>query len=173
MNTFLILFSSLVLSFFNPPTKADLAPNPQAVSTYYLIRHAEKNSSEMAGDPELTEKGRQRAENWAKIFMDVDFDAVYSTDFKRTRQTAAPTAKLKGLEVKIYDPRSLYDVNFQKETKGKTVLVVGHSNTTPQFANAILNKPKYQNIDESENGALFIVEVFEDGNTTSKVLYIN
>lgn len=173
MNTFLILFSSIVFSLFSNPKAGDIHPSPEAVTTYYLIRHAEKNSENMEGNPDLTEKGLQRAENWAKIFKDIDFDAVYSTDYKRTIKTATPTAKSKGLEVMIYDPRNLYDETFQKATKEKTVLVVGHSNTTPKFANTILKKEKYQNLDESEFGALFIVEVFKDGTTTSKVLYIN
>lgn len=173
MNTILIFFSSFVFSLFTHPKQEEIIPNPEAVTTYYLIRHAEKNRSDMKGNPELTEKGIQRAENWAKIFKEVDFDAVYSTDFKRTIQTATPTAKSQNLEVKIYDPRNLYDKYFQKDTEGKTVLVVGHSNTTPQFANAILKESKYQDLDDSEFGALFIVEVFEDGTKTSKVLYIN
>ncbi len=143
------------------------------VTTFYLIRHAEKNQINMEGDPELNEKGLQRAENWAKVFKDVDFDAVYSTNYKRTIKTATPTAKTQNLEVKMYDPSNLYDQDFQKATNGKTVLVVGHSNTTPQLANAILNQSKYKDLDETENGALFIVEVFNDGTKTSKVLYIN
>lgn len=172
MNSILIFFATTLFSIFSN-TQQDILPKEHAVSTYYLIRHAEKNRSDMAGDPELTEKGLQRAENWAEVFKDVHFDAVYSTNYRRTIQTATPTANANNLEVQIYDPHKLYSEDFRKVTTGKTVLVVGHSNTTPQFVNAILKESKYSDIDDSENGALFIVEVLEDGTKTSKVLYIN
>lgn len=173
MNSILILFSSIILSVFTHQKQGEINPNPEAVTTYYLIRHAEKNSNDMKGDPGLTESGLQRAKNWAEIFKGIDFDAVYSTDYKRTMQTATPTAKSQNLEIKLYDPRNLYSKDFEQATKGKTVLIVGHSNTTPHLVNAIIQESKYQDLDESEFGALFIVEVLTDGTTTTKVLYIN
>ena len=88
-------------------------------------------------------------------------------------QTAKPLADLNKLEIMKYDASKLFDSNFEKATKGNTVLVVGHSNTTPQFANAILGEKKYEDLDDSENGALFIVQVMEDGTTLSQVIYIN
>ena len=44
-------------------------------------------------------------------------------------------------------------------TQGKTVLVVGHSNTTPQFVNKIIGEEKYPNMDDTDNGSLYIVTV--------------
>ncbi|MDF1516581.1 MAG: histidine phosphatase family protein, partial [Lutibacter sp.] len=89
-------------------------------------------------NPDLNEIGKKRAEYWNTVFKNVAFDEIYSTNFNRTLQTAAPMAKTKNLEVKIYHPESLYNDDFQLKTKGKTVLVVGHSNTTPLFVNKIL-----------------------------------
>ncbi|TVZ28011.1 histidine phosphatase superfamily protein (branch 1) [Gillisia sp. Hel_I_86] len=148
--------------------------NHNEVTTYYLIRHAEKDRSDTTKkDPLLTDQGTERAENWAKVFKDVPFDMVYSTNYHRTKATAQPTASSKDLELNIYDPHKIYDAEFQKETKGKTVLVVGHSNTTPEFANAILKEKKYEHLSDNENGALFIVTVNLDGSASSQVLYIN
>ncbi|WP_373056776.1 histidine phosphatase family protein [Zunongwangia sp. H14] len=143
-------------------------------TTYYLIRHAEKDRSNSANnDPSLNEEGKARAQKWAEVFADVPLDAIYSTDFTRTKQTAKDVAKSKNIEIKTYDHNNLYDENFQEATKGKKVLVVGHSNTTPQFANAILRENKYENLPDDENGALFIVNIDPQGNRTSQVLYIN
>ena len=62
-------------------------------STYYFIRHAEKDRSDKTNkNPELTEKGNKRAENWSIVFENVDFDLIYSTKYNRTIQTAEPTA---------------------------------------------------------------------------------
>ena len=174
MANILTVFFSLILSFSNP-SKEDLKVNQEKnVTTYYLIRHAEKDRSNSGNrNPDLTDKGMARAENWAKVLKDVEFDAVYSTDYNRTIQTATPLAKQNQLEILKYDPTNLWSEDFQKDTKGKTVMVVGHSNTTPQFANAILGQKQYDDIDDSENGALFIIQVQENGSTTSKVIYIN
>lgn len=102
------------------------------VTSYYFIRHAEKIRHDKTNkNPDLTEKGLRRAQNWNTVFGNIDFDIIYSTDYNRTVQTAAPTAKSKGLEIQIYNPRELFSEEFQLDTNGKTVLVVGHSNTIP------------------------------------------
>jgi broad specificity phosphatase PhoE len=56
----------------------------------------------------------------------------------------------------------MYDSIFKKNTKGKTVLVVGHSNTTPVFANTILGQKKYKNMSDNDNASLYIVTVVND-----------
>lgn len=127
-------------------------------TVYYLIRHAEKDRTDKINrNPNLNKKGLDRAKKWATYFTDIELDAIYSTNYNRTLQTATPTANSKKLEIIKYNPRKMYDAVFQKETKGKTVLVVGHSNTTPAFANAILGEKKYTNIDDNDNSKLFII----------------
>ena len=71
--------------------------------------------------------------------------------------TASPTAKSKELEIQLYDPRALYDEEFREATVGKTVLVVGHSNTTPAFVNAILGEDRYEDMDDMDNSSLYVV----------------
>ena len=135
-------------------------------TTYYLIRHADKVvTNKKDRDPDLTKKGYARAEKWAQVLHDIKFDLVYSTNYKRTIETAKPTAKTNNLEINFYDPRKMFDEEFQKNTKGKTVLVVGHSNTTPFFANKILGENKYSEIDESNYTNLYIVTVTKDAKT--------
>ncbi len=174
MAKFLLLFTSLILGCTNASEKMKTEQQDAEVTTIYLIRHAEKDRSQTGNqDPDLTQEGQARAQKWAEVLKDVKFDAVYTTNYKRTRQTAEPLARQNGLEVKIYDANKLYDEEFKKATSGKTIMVVGHSNTTPQFTNAILGETKYRDIDDSENGALFIVQVQPDGSASSQVLYIN
>ena len=141
----------------------------QEVSTYYLVRHAEKDRSDKTNsNPELTDLGHQRALRWSSVFENVTFDAVYSTNYLRTIATAKPTASAKGLEIQFYNPRELYSKDFQQETLGKTVLVVGHSNTTPQFVNAILGINRYADIQDNNNANLYIVTRIKE--ETSSVL---
>jgi 2,3-bisphosphoglycerate-dependent phosphoglycerate mutase len=110
-------------------------------------------------NPNLTEKGVDRAINWSKTFEHINFDYIYSTNYNRTVQTALPTAKRKNLEIRFYDPSDLFNEEFKALTKGKTVLIVGHSNTTPQFANKILATKKYSDIDDRNNSNLYILTI--------------
>jgi phosphohistidine phosphatase SixA len=148
--------------------------NDDSVTTYYFIRHAEKNTIDPANeDPELTEAGKTRAEKWAEIFREIDFDIIYSSEYIRTINTATPIADSQDKEIKYFNTQKLNDQQFQKETRGKTVLVVGHSNLNPEWVNYILKEEKYSNIPEDEYGSLFIVTIHPNGSRTSQVLYIN
>ncbi len=141
---------------------------------YYFIRHAEKDESNPKNrDPHLSEPGRKRAEKWAEVFREVEFDFIFSSDFHRTRETATTIAGSKDKQVEIYDHGNLNDEGFQKKTKGKTVLVVGHTNTNPQFINLLLEEKKFGDIDEKESGSLFIVTISPGGSKTCQLLYIN
>ncbi|MEM7086198.1 MAG: phosphoglycerate mutase family protein [Bacteroidota bacterium] len=138
--------------------KAAEAEAETNVTTYYLIRHAEKDRSDKTDrNPYLMEAGEARAQRWAEYFKEIDLDAVYSTKYNRTIQTATPTAEWHDLEVQFYDAGSLYNRTFQFATKGKNVLVVGHSNTTPTFVNTILGEEKFPWMHDKDNSSLFIV----------------
>ena len=150
-----------------------LASYAQEVTTYYFIRHAEKlRINKQDRNPRLNQDGVKRAEGWKDVFSTVKFDAIYSTDYNRTKLTAEPTAKSQNLSILLYDPRNMYSESFQFNTKGKTILVVGHSNTTNAFANKVLGENKYPQIDDSNNSNLYIVTVI-DGKASSVLLKIN
>ena len=146
----------------------------EEITTYYFIRHAEKDTTETKNeDPDLTEAGLKRSQNWVKTFQDIDFDLIYSSDYKRTVNTAKPIAESKNKEIKFFNTEKLNDKDFQENTKNKTVLVVGHSNLNPEWVNYILGKEKYEDLDEKVYGSLFIVTIHPDGSRTSQVLYFD
>lgn len=131
-------------------------------TTYYFIRHAEKDLSDPSNrNPKLTEQGEKRAQEWMSYFKDKNIQAVYSTNYERTMNTALPTANAAGLLIRNYNPAQLYSEEFQKATKGKSVVVVGHSNTTPYFVNKVLGEDRYTDIDESEYGHIYTVTVVD------------
>jgi len=142
-------------------------------TTYYLIRHAEKERTDKTNkNNDLNDKGKERAKKWANYFKDIHLDAIYSTHYNRTQQTAKPTADSKNLDILSYNPNKLYDAIFKENTTGKTVLVVGHSNTTPMFVNAILKEKKYKWMKDDDNSSLYIVTLRGD-KKTSTVLKID
>ncbi|WP_298756680.1 phosphoglycerate mutase family protein [uncultured Psychroserpens sp.] len=166
--TLLLIVAISLPSFSQEKTKVE-----SETTTYYFIRHAEKDRSDKTNrNPDLTQAGKTRAIHWSKILQHVKFDAVYSTKYNRTMQTAAPTAEKNKVEIQFYDPRALYSEDFATVTKGQTVLVVGHSNTTPAFVNMVLKEKKYEDIDDNNNGNLYIV-IISNGKTIDQVLTIN
>lgn len=162
----LILSTLIATTLFLSCTEHKTPIEKEVTSTYYLIRHAEKDRSDATNkNPNLLQKGSERAIRWSEVFKNVAFDKVYTTNYNRTIQTAAPTAKSKELELSFYNPSALFDESFQKATHGKTVLVVGHSNTTPFFANNILGNGKYQQIDDHNNANLYIITATNNSKT--------
>jgi len=99
-------------------------------------------------------------------------DRIYSTEFHRTQQTVTYTSTNQNLPVEQYDPDQLYTEDFQVQTKGQKVLIVGHSNTTPMFVNAILGEEKYPWMDDSDNAGLYIVTV-EDGRANVLIVKVD
>ena len=131
-----------------------------SITTFYLIRHAEKDRSEGVGnDPELTEAGQNRAERWAKVLGLEPLDAVYSTDYRRTRQTAEPSAQTNELDLQLYDPNAVEPAALIAQHKGQRVLIVGHSNTIPMLANKFLGEERFEWIDDAVNGNLYVVTI--------------
>ena len=139
------------------------------ITQYYFIRHAEKADS--SKNPDLSEKGLERAQEWKALFSDINFDAVYSTDFNRTIQTIQPIVAGNNQLLKIYNPKMIDKELFKKETQGKTILIVGHSNTVPNMVNQIIKENKYVDIAENQFGNLYIITLFEN-QTQSQLLHL-
>lgn len=133
------------------------------LTTFILVRHVEKAKDDPR-DPSLSEEGKVRAQKLAEVLADQPIDVIYSTPFKRTRNTAAPLAEMKGLTVQIYDFRSPnYLQSMMEKHQGGTVLISGHSNTTPMIANLLIGSEKFEQLSEDEYGKIFIVSVAKMG----------
>ncbi len=168
-----ILFTGMTSCKEDKKVEEPALPVETGVSTFYLIRHAEKDRSDSENpDPELTQSGLGRAMHWAEILADAELDAVYSTDYNRTSMTASPTSVKNDIDVQYYDPSTIDIEKFKQDNLNKNVLVVGHSNSTPEFANQLLGEDKYYQMDETDNGSLFIIQIV-NGTATSQRLSFN
>ena len=169
------IYTIILTLIFTFPTFAqeeNIEATPET-TTYYFIRHAEKDRSDSSNkDPNLVQKGVFRAAKWSYVLEHVKFDAVYSTDYNRTKQTAQPTAEKNSVEITHYNPSELNSEDFIENTKGKTVFVVGHSNTTPAFVNLVIGKDKYKDIDDNNNSNLYIVTISSSGGVSDSLLVI-
>lgn len=119
-------------------------PTLGADTLVVVVRHAEKSVDDPR-DPNLSDAGRQRAEALAKVLADAPLTAVYATGYRRTQQTAQPSASRHGVETQILAAGSEGDGDalrerIRKAHAGTTVLVVGHSNTVPAIVSALSGK---------------------------------
>ena len=133
-------------------------------SNIYLIRHAEKVRSDKSDrDPDLNNKGLLRAENWKNYFISKNISRIYSTNYKRTIKTAIPLAENNNLEILIYSSDDIVYETFLKSSEGENTVVVGHSNTIPDFVNNIIKEEHYEQIDDLNNSNLYIVSICNSG----------
>jgi broad specificity phosphatase PhoE len=168
---FLILFLGCFYLIFPEPalltTEAGDSPGTEGITTIILVRHAEKVQDD-SSDPLLTSEGIARAEELAYILKHVELEAVYSTPFNRTKQTVLPIAKQQGLEVKLYpaEKEEEFLKKILKNHPGKTILIVGHSNTITVMANVLLGEDRFDELDEKIYDNLFIAAIDAKGKAT-------
>jgi phosphohistidine phosphatase SixA len=126
-----------------------------SVTTVILVRHAEKAGTQ--GDVPLSAVGEARAKELARVLSGTKLTAIYTTPYKRTRDTAAPVAAAQGLTPIDVAAGKTYPADVvAKIGAGETVLIVGHSNTTPDVLRqlGIADPPP---IADSQHDDLFIV----------------
>ncbi len=120
-------------------TKAPGGASIADATVFVIVRHAEKASNDPK-DPTLSETGHARAQRLAEGLAAQRMTAVYATGYRRTQQTAAPTARTHGLEVQTYDaaiPAADFAAQLRSRHVSGSVLVVGHSNTVAAIASAL------------------------------------
>jgi len=128
-----------------------------------LARHAEKQDGD---DPGLTAGGQARAETLAHVLSRWPVDAIYTSQFRRTRHTAVPLAEGTGVVAEVVDAR---DMDALLETihasEDRAIVVIGHSNTVPAIARA-LGAPGVEDIPEEGYDDLLIVHLPATGQPT-------
>jgi len=144
----------LITIFFLPMLAA--AGEPTFI---YLVRHAEKVDE--SRDPALSEAGEARAVALAAFLEEVEVDALFATEYRRTVDTVAPIGEDRGLEVTVHSARDSAGLAEKLHAmEGKTAVIAGHSNTVPAII-AALGGPTLT-IDHSDYDNLYLV-VLVDG----------
>ena len=133
------------------------ATQPEGSYTLYLVRHSEKRADE-GKDPGLTDAGRYRSEQLALWLQDKGIRKIWSSDYRRSRNTATPLLSTLALELTLYDPGDLPALANKLRESHQNALVVGHSNTTPDLTR-LLCQCVISDMDESEYNLLYVVSV--------------
>lgn len=138
----------------------------EAPTVVILVRHGEKATTP-ANDPGLTEAGAARAQALVKVLAGAKLGAVISTQLTRTRETARPSADAAHLTLETV-PTGPMAAHAQavadavRRHAGRTVLVVGHSNTLAPII-AALGGPELPDLCDSEYSTLFTLVLERSG----------
>ncbi len=144
-------------------TSAAQSPPAPTSSSIFVVRHAEKADPSDPDTP-LSPAGEARAQALAAVLRSKGVRTVFATEFKRTQQTAAPTAKGAGVDVVIINnaDRPQLLERARAVPMGEAVLIVGHSNTVPDIVRE-LSGEEVDGINENEFNNLYEVVIDADG----------
>ncbi len=154
-----LIFSSSLLTGEQPATE------PLVV---FAVRHAEKLDA--SRDPALSPQGAARAGQLADVLRDAQVRHIHSSDYQRTRDTAAPLAAQRELDVRLYNPRDLPALVVELRRVGGRHLVVGHSNTTPKLVELLGGEAGAVIDEESEFDRLYVVTVDAKSKATTLLM---
>lgn len=134
-------------------------------STVIFVRHAEKGATPTAADPDLSDAGKARSGDLAAALANFHLDAVYVTEYRRTRQTADSVAAAQHVVPIVVAPKGgakAYAAAVVAELKelpaGNTALVIGHSNTFATVI-ALLGGPRVPDFCDAEYGSMYLLEL--------------
>ncbi|WP_395613500.1 histidine phosphatase family protein [Allosphingosinicella sp.] len=159
---------ALLLAMLPAATFAQPSTHP-----VYVMRHLNTPAGEP--DPDLLPEGRAAAIALADLMETDQFQgarrpvAIYVSDYKRTRQTAAPLAARLALNVTVYDPRDTAGLLARVRAEAGPVLIVGHSNTVPDIV-AALGGTRPAPLVHEDFGDLWVVE---PGGATTKLRLVH
>lgn len=113
------------------------AGHAQAQQAVFVVRHAEK--ADQSEDAALSDAGKRRALALAELLRSAGVTHVITTEYRRTQETAAPTASARGLTAERVPARDMAALVAKLRAAGPdaVVLVVAHSNTIPPMLTAL------------------------------------
>ena len=141
-------------------------------TTVIVLRHAEKVDE--SRDPQLSAAGEARAAALAEALADAGVSAIITTQFERTRRTAAPLAERLGITpivVAATDGNHARDVAARaRDLAPGTIVIVGHSNTVPAIIRALGGAEVGPMPDEAYDD-LFVLAIDEAGTRVVRAKY--
>lgn len=128
-----------------------------AQDAIFVVRHAER--ADTSADSPLSAAGEARAARLATLLKDAGITQIYTTDRRRTIQTAAPLAAARHLTpaaLKAGDQDALL-ARLHAASAHDRILVVGHSNTVPALLAALGVTPAVTLTDDEYDNLFLVV----------------
>lgn len=131
-------------------------------TTVIVVRHAERELGTI-DDPPLSTAGEQRAQALARMLGDSttspQVDAIFISDTRRSSQSALPLAQRLRLTPETYAARDVDTLvsRIRAAHRGRTTLVIGHSNTVPDIVHRLAPEFRAPAMGENEYDTIYIV----------------
>jgi len=132
-----------------------------AQQTVIFVRHAERADGGAGGaamtgapaDPSLSDAGAARAARLATMLADAGVKGIYTSEYKRTQETAKPIASKLGLAIQVVPSKDAAGLaaKIKAAHARDTVLIIGHSNTIPELVRAF-GGPEIKIADDEYSG---------------------
>ena len=137
----------------------------------FVVRHAERadagspDAKTMGADPPLSPMGKARADRLAAILRVAQVNHIFTTELRRTRETAAPLAAATHLDIVALPTKDVDGLVTRLSAAHGTSLVVGHSNTVPEILKK-LGVPEGVSVSDDDFDDLFVVIKAAGGEVT-------
>jgi 2,3-bisphosphoglycerate-dependent phosphoglycerate mutase len=175
MGRSLLLFVLIIAAFFKLSARHQIGQQAESrkagTTTIFLVRHAEKVTTDPEDqDPDLTATGLQRAQDLKQYLAGTPVDAFFTTPYKRTQRTLAYLAQ--GRPLQFYNAHDFETLRSRvlEGFKGKTVLIVGHSNTLLPIIEAFGAKRPLKQIHDDQYDHLFKLKISPRGKASVQAL---
>lgn len=157
MNQLKKAFRLIIFLLVMAAVSHDTAAQKDSITRVFIIRHAEK-ADDGSKDPPLSEQGKNRAAALAKALSKIPVHSIYSTPYKRTRETVGILSIQSGVPIDSYKPMDMDTVAaLIGNNKGKNLVFAGHSNTVPLILNRLTQSTQYKDLAESEFDNIWIL----------------
>lgn len=155
---------SLIIAIMSAGSMAAHPAESSEETIVFVVRHAEKASDDR--DPVLSEAGTARASALARLLADAGIEKIFTTQYQRTRLTAAPLAQAGRIEADVVEATATHAEDLasriRSSHRGGRLLIVGHSNTVPAILGA-LGVPDPPPLTDADYDRLYIVTLSQDG----------
>lgn len=164
----LIIFLALAV-FQNIAT----AQQEMGVTRIFIVRHAEKETGK---DPLLTAAGNARAGDLMRTLQNEGIRKIYVSQYRRTQNTGDSLRLQLKIDTVHYAAdtvcENLINAIIEHGDFGKTILIIGHSNTIPQIIRkfGVTDYP-YGDIPDNEFDNLFLITYKKEKAKLKKIRY--
>ena len=142
------------------------AEKKRLVATAILLRHAEKDATGDSVNPGLSDVGKKRAADLARLLARARVTHLFASKYRRAQETLQPFAEASGLKVNTDLGALAVELgpHLLALPAGSVAVVVGHSNTIPALAVALGGEiqgleptPQGPSLSEKEYARLFVL----------------
>lgn len=149
------------------------AQEEMGVTRVFIVRHAEKETGK---DPLLTAAGNARAGDLMRALQYEGIRKIYVSQYRRTQNTGDSLRLQLKIDTVHYAAdtvcENLINAIIVHSDFGKTILIIGHSNTIPQIIRkfGVTDYP-YGDIPDNEFDNLFLITYKKEKAKLKKMKY--